>query len=67
MIAAATNYVAYPNANKAATELVDEDLRNDPGVYPPADVMTRLFIVEVDEGRQMRDLTRTWTRIKTGR
>jgi len=67
VIAAATNYVAYPNANKAATGLVDEDLRNDPGVYPPPDVMGRLFIVEVDEGRPMRDLTRTWTRIKTGR
>jgi putrescine transport system substrate-binding protein len=67
VIAAATNYVAYPNANRLATPLVEEDLRNDPGVYPPAEVMERLFVVEVDEGRQMRDLTRTWTRIKTGR
>lgn len=67
VIAAATNYVAYPNANRLATELVDEELRNDPGVYPPPAVMERLFVVEVDEGRAMRDLTRTWTRIKTGR
>ena len=59
--------MAYPNANRLATPLVEENLRNDPGVYPPAEVMERLFVVEVDEGRQMRDLTRTWTRIKTGR
>ena len=67
VIAAATNDVAYPNANRLATQLVEEELRNDPGVYPPPEVMERLFVVEVDEGRAMRDLTRTWTRIKTGR
>ena len=67
VIAAATDYVAYPNANKAATELVDEELRNDPGVYPPAEVRERLFSVDVDDPRAQRNLMRYWTRIKTGR
>jgi len=66
VIAAATNYVAYPNANTAATDLVDEELRNDPAVYPPAETMQRMFVVDVPAGKSMRDLTRAWTRIKTG-
>lgn len=67
VIAAATDYVAYPNANKAATALVDEALRNNPGVYPPAEVRARLFSVDVDDPRSQRNLMRYWTRIKTGR
>jgi len=67
VIAAATNYVAYPNANKAATGMVDGELRNNPGVYPPAEVRERLFAVDIDEPRAQRNLMRYWTRIKTGR
>ncbi|MDD3518555.1 MAG: polyamine ABC transporter substrate-binding protein [Chromatiales bacterium] len=66
-IAAISNEVAYANANAAATELVDEDIRNDPGVYPPAEVMERLVTVKTQPANVQRLKVRTWSRIKTGR
>ena len=35
VIAAITNAVSYPNPNLAATALVDPEIRDDPGIYPP--------------------------------
>lgn len=64
--AAITNYVAYANANKAATPLVDEEVRDDPGIYPPQAVMERLYLADVLPLRYERKRTRAWTRIKTG-
>ena len=43
--AAITNHVFYNNPNKAATELVDEKVRNDPGIYPPDEVRAKLYPV----------------------
>lgn len=62
-----TNYVWYANANLPAHDLVDEEVRNDPGVYPPPAVMERLVSnVTVPQAAE-RARTRTWNRIKTGR
>ena len=38
VIAAITNAVSYPNPNLAATALVDPEIRDDPGIYPPRQV-----------------------------
>ena len=38
-----TNYVYYANANAAAMPLVDDDIKNDPAIYPPAEVRAKLF------------------------
>lgn len=35
-VAALTNTLFFANANQAATPLVDEAVRNDPDIYPPA-------------------------------
>ncbi|MGF1640698.1 MAG: polyamine ABC transporter substrate-binding protein [Rhodospirillales bacterium] len=67
VIAKATNYVSYPNANAASKPFVDEALRNDPGVYPPPEVMARLFVIRPADLQEQRQLTRTWQRILTGR
>ncbi|MGF1547100.1 MAG: polyamine ABC transporter substrate-binding protein [Thiotrichales bacterium] len=67
IIAAVSNAVAFPNANRAAAEFVDEALRNNPGMYPPPEVRERLFVVPPEDARATRELNRTWTRIKTGK
>lgn len=41
-IAGITNYVAYANANTAATALIDPEIAGDQAIYPPKDVSTRL-------------------------
>ncbi|WP_417534776.1 polyamine ABC transporter substrate-binding protein [Marinobacterium stanieri] len=66
VIAPITNYVAYANANAAATDLVDEEIRMDPGIYPPAQTREKLIVIKTPAERQLRDMNRSWTRVKTG-
>jgi putrescine transport system substrate-binding protein len=66
VIAPITDYVGYPNANLASKPLVSEAIRNDPGIYPPDDVMAKLndpkkLPVEESDAR-----IRAWTAIKSG-
>ena len=67
VIAAISDYVAYANANKDATELVAEEVRSDPGVYPPAQIKQRLVTVHSVPKNIQRLRVRNWTRIKTGK
>lgn len=67
VIAPITNYVAYANANAAATELIDEEIRNDAGIYPPQETRENLIVLKTPTERQIRDMNRSWTRVKTGR
>ncbi|WP_033067347.1 polyamine ABC transporter substrate-binding protein [Thalassospira australica] len=60
------NYVAYATPNLAALELVDEELLNDPGIYPPQEVKERLRSKVEPDSRLLRTRTRAWTKLKTG-
>ena len=64
--AAITNYVYYANANQKATELVDEAVRNDPGIYPAPEDMAKMYSAKPHSQRYDRSLTRAWTSLKTG-
>jgi putrescine transport system substrate-binding protein len=66
-IAAASNYVNYANANTAATKLLDEGVRNDPGIYPTEAVMQKLFVLKERSDKDIREINRRWTRIKANR
>jgi putrescine transport system substrate-binding protein len=65
--AANSNFVNYATGNAASIPLVNEDVRNDPGVYPPPEVKAKLFpdLSETDEFTRL--LNRTWTRFTTGK
>ena len=66
VIAPITNAVSYPNPNLAATALVDPEIRDDPGIYPPPQVMQRLYIDEPAPRAYERARTRVWNRVKSG-
>ena len=66
VIAAITNTVGYPNPNALATELVDEEIREDPSIYPPEEMREKLFFDEPAAGDFERRRTRAWTRVKSG-
>ena len=66
VIAAITDAVSYPNPNRAATALVDPAIRDDPGIYPPPEVMRRLYIDEPAPRAYERARTRVWNRVKSG-
>jgi putrescine transport system substrate-binding protein len=65
--AANSDFVNYANANAAATPLVNEELRNDPGIYPPAEVKARLQPNLAKSAEFTRALNRSWTRFVTGK
>jgi putrescine transport system substrate-binding protein len=66
VIAAATNYTGYANANLAATPLVDPAIAADPAIYPDAETMSRLYTTKTQTEEQDREITRAWAEIKTG-
>jgi putrescine transport system substrate-binding protein len=65
--AAISNAMSYANGNAAALQIVDEAVRNDPGVYPPPEVKAKLFPDLAKSAEYTRLLNRTWTRFKTGK
>jgi putrescine transport system substrate-binding protein len=67
VIAAVTNTVNYANGNSAATQFVNKDVQEDPGVYPPAEVKAKLTPDLADTEETTRTMTRLWTRFMTGK
>ena len=61
-----TNYVWFPNANRASWELVEEDIFNDPAIFPTPEVTETLFTGVTYDSRTDRVVTRLWTRVRTG-
>jgi putrescine transport system substrate-binding protein len=61
-----TNYVSYANANPASMEFVDEAIKSDPAIFPPPEVMAKLFPT-VNYSKIDRQMTRFWTRVRTGK
>ncbi|MCP8882709.1 polyamine ABC transporter substrate-binding protein [Devosia sp. XJ19-1] len=66
VVAAITNYVFYANPNLPALEFVDEEVKSNPGIYPPAETISKAFVMKAHSPEFEEVLTRTWTRIKTG-
>jgi putrescine transport system substrate-binding protein len=66
IIARASNYTKYANANSAATPLVDASVRDDPAAYPPPGLAKRLFVTTTKDQALLRDVNRQWTRVLTG-
>jgi putrescine transport system substrate-binding protein len=62
-----SNFVAYANGNLASQKLVDKSVLGDPGVYPDAATMVRLYTINAHDQKTERLMNRLWTRIKTGR
>ncbi|MEL7097335.1 MAG: polyamine ABC transporter substrate-binding protein [Pseudomonadota bacterium] len=65
-MAAASNYVYYANGNLASQEFLVEDVIGDTAIYPDAAALANLYTVTTWGARDQRNLTRTWTRIKSG-
>ncbi len=66
VIADITNYLHYGNDNLAARPFVNSDILNDAAIYPPPEVRARLYLPAEYDIAYQRQVTRTWTRIKSG-
>jgi len=67
VMAAIQDYVSYASGVSGTLDLIDEGLRNNEAVYPPAEVLGKLFTLAVLPPEVDRIYTRHWTRLKTGR
>jgi putrescine transport system substrate-binding protein len=56
VIADASNFVHYANPNPKSKEFLDEEVRNDPSVYPNAEVQKRLFVLVERSDKDVRAL-----------
>lgn len=66
VIAKISNYVGYANPNAKAGEFMNEEVRKDERVYPPQAVLEHLFVQEAHPRAVQRQMTRSWTKIKSG-
>lgn len=66
VVAPISDYVAYANPNKDATPLVDPEITGNPGIYPDAETMKRLWVADVLPQKVLRAMTRAWSQVKTG-
>ena len=67
VMAEITNSVRFPNGNKAATPLVNKDISGDPSIYPSDEVKAKLYAISDLPPTTLRLLTRSWTKIKSGK
>jgi len=66
VITQSSNYLSYANANKDARSMVDEKVRDNPGVYPSKAVLDTLFPLEPLPLKMERVRTRIWSKVKSG-
>ncbi|RRV17231.1 polyamine ABC transporter substrate-binding protein [Pseudomonas saudiphocaensis] len=66
VIASVSDYVGYANPNTKAGELMDPEVRQDQSIYPPQDVLDRLFVNNELPPKIQRLMTRSWTKLKSG-
>jgi putrescine transport system substrate-binding protein len=62
-----SNYLNYANANAASTPLLNDEVRNDPSIYPTPEVKAKLFPSLAYNEDFNRLMTRMWTKFTTGR
>jgi putrescine transport system substrate-binding protein len=62
-----SNYISFANSNAASWPMVSPEVKNNPGIFPTADVMPKLVPDLPESAEFTRTLTRTWTRFRTGK
>ena len=61
-----SDFRRYATANLAAQPLVQPAVRDDPGIYPSAELRQKLAVQMADSPDQTRAITRVWQKFKTG-
>ena len=65
-MAAASNYVYFANGNLASQEFLEEDVIDDPAIYPDDATLENLFTTRPYPQQTQRAVTRLWTKVKSG-
>lgn len=66
VIAKISNKTFYANGNVKSLPLINKEIKNNPGIYPPKSIIEKLFILKVQNKDIDRIRTRSWIKIKIG-
>lgn len=67
VMAGISNYVSYANVVKDSEPLIDEAVRNNPGVYPDEAMMKKVFPLEPLSPEMSRQYADMWSAMKSGK
>ena len=67
VIAKVSAAVGYANPNPAAKPFMDQELVNNPEVYPSQEVLDKLYISSTQSPETMRLMTRSWSKVKSNK
>ena len=62
-----SNFISFANSNPASWPLVNPEVKQNPGIFPTPEMMTKLVPDLPETAEFTRSLTRTWTRFRTGK
>jgi len=62
-----TNYINFASNNAAALPMIDDSVKGDVSIYPTPEVMAKIVPDLAESAEFTRQLTRSWTRFKTGK
>jgi putrescine transport system substrate-binding protein len=62
-----SNFLNYANSNAASWPAVSEEVKSNPNIFPPPALMAKLVPDMPESAEFTRELTRTWTRFRTGK
>jgi putrescine transport system substrate-binding protein len=65
--AASSDLTGYANGNAAATPLMSKAITDNPLIYLPPEERAKLYTITAGNAAEVRERTRLWTAIKTGR
>jgi putrescine transport system substrate-binding protein len=61
-----TNFIHYPNGNRASLPFIQSEIKADQELYPDASARARLVTPTAVPLDYSRLITREWTRFRTG-
>ncbi len=61
-----SNFISYATPVLAAKPLIEPEIANNPSIFPTPEVLAKTYTVLPKAVREMRLLTRQWTRFKSG-
>ena len=62
-----SNFLSYASTNAAALPTVDAEVKSNPNVYPTPEMLTKIVPDLPESAEFTKELTRTWTRFRTGK
>ncbi len=62
-----TNFLSFANSNAASWPQVDSEVKGNPNIFPTPEMMPKLVPDLPESPEFTRELTRTWTRFRTGK